>query len=149
MTEYLCLKYKTACSFFLDDLWNYSHWPASSLDDLCNYSHWTASSLVDLCNYSPLVYHINWSLSLHLSANWVSTVQLNLFLPWYIPHNNVGFMLVLVGCFTRQSPHLSKLKETRHMGSRLQGVGSSGVARILKLPGHRNCTLPKAAHRGA
>ena len=24
----------------------------------------------------------------------------------------------------------------------------SGVARILKLPGHSNCTLPKAAHRG-
>ena len=25
----------------------------------------------------------------------------------------------------------------------------SGVARILKLPGHRNCMLLKAAHRGA
>ena len=24
----------------------------------------------------------------------------------------------------------------------------SGVARILKLPGHRSYTLPKAAHRG-
>jgi len=24
----------------------------------------------------------------------------------------------------------------------------SGVARILKLPGHRNCRLLKAAHRG-
>ena len=26
-------------------------------------------------------------------------------------------------------------------------VGSSGVARILKLPGHRDCMLPKAVHR--
>jgi len=27
-------------------------------------------------------------------------------------------------------------------------VSSSGVARILKLPGHRNCTLAKAARSG-
>jgi len=26
-------------------------------------------------------------------------------------------------------------------------VGSSGIARILNLPGHRDCTLPKAVHR--
>ena len=36
----------------MDDLHNYSHWPASFLDDLHNYSHWPTSSLDDLCNYS-------------------------------------------------------------------------------------------------
>ena len=28
-------------------------------------------------------------------------------------------------------------------------MSSSGVARVLKLPGHRNCTLVKAARSGA
>jgi len=37
---------------FLDDLHDYTHWPASFLDDLHNYSHWPASSLDDLCTYS-------------------------------------------------------------------------------------------------
>jgi len=41
------------------------------------------------------------------------------------------------------SIHLS-IEESYH----LTMLTSSGVARILKLPGHRNCMLPKAAHRG-
>jgi len=31
----------------------------------------------------------------------------------------------------------------------IMAILSSGVARILMLPGHRSCTLPKAAYRGA